>query len=54
MSFTSKQTAFIDAAVAYNETTVAVDFNAVTKIELTNIAESAGLKFPHWITRSYL
>ena len=51
MSFTSKQTAFIDAAVAYNETTVAVDFNAVTKIELTNIAESAGLKFPHWITR---
>ena len=51
MSFTSKQTAFIDAAVAYNETTVAVDFDAVTKIELTNIAESAGLKFPHWITR---
>ena len=51
MSFTSKQTAFIDAAVAYNETTVAVDFDAVTKIELTNIAESAGLKFPHWLTR---
>ena len=51
MSFTSKQTAFIDAAVAYTETTVAVAFDAVTKIELTNIAESAGLKFPHWLTR---
>jgi len=51
MSFTSKQTAFIDAAVSYNETTVAVDFDSVSKIELTNIAESAGLKFPHWLTR---
>ena len=51
MSFTSKQTAFIDAAVSYNETQISVDFDSVSKIELTNIAESAGLKFPHWITR---
>ena len=51
MSFTSKQTAFIDAAVSYNETQISVDFDSVSKIELTNIAEFAGLKFPHWITR---
>ena len=51
MSFTSKQTAFIDAAVSYNETQISVDFDSVSKIELTNIAEYADLKFPHWITR---
>ena len=36
MSFTSKQTAFIDAAVSYNETQISVDFDSVSKIELTN------------------
>jgi MoxR-like ATPase len=51
MSFTSKQTAFIDAAVSYNETQISVDFDSVSKIELTNIADFAGLKFPHWLTR---
>jgi len=51
MSFTSKQSAFIDAAVKYDATIVAVDLNMVSKIDLQNIADSAGLKFPHWITR---
>jgi hypothetical protein len=51
MSFTSKQSAFIDAAVKYDATMVAVDLNMVSKIDLQNIADSAGLKFPHWITR---
>ena len=51
MSFTSKQSAFINAAVSYNENVVAVDFNSVNKTDLTNIAASADLKFPHWLTR---
>jgi len=51
MSFTSKQTAFINAAVSYNENVVAIDFNSVNKTDLTNIAASADLKFPHWLTR---
>ena len=51
MSFTSKQSAFINAAVSYNENVVAIDFNSVSKTDLTNIASSADLKFPHWITR---
>ena len=51
MSFTSKQSAFINAAVSYNENVVAIDFNSVSKTDLTNIAASADLKFPHWITR---
>ena len=51
MSFTSKQSAFINAAVSYNENVVAIDFNSVNKTDLTNIAASADLKFPHWITR---
>ena len=51
MSFTSKQSAFINAAVSYNENVVAIDFNSVSKIDLTNIANSADLKFPHWLTR---
>jgi len=51
MSFTSKQTAFINAAVSYNENVVAIDFNSVNKTDLTNIANSADLKFPHWLTR---
>ena len=51
MSFTNKQSAFINAAVSYNENVVAIDFNSVSKIDLTNIANSADLKFPHWLTR---
>ena len=51
MSLTAKQTAFVNAAVKYNETMVAIDLNSVNKTDLTNIADSAGLKFPHWITR---
>ena len=51
MSFTSKQTAFIGAARVYDENVVAIDLNSVSKIDLQNIADSAGLKFPHWITR---
>jgi len=51
MSFTSKQIAFINAAVSYNENVVAIDFNSVNKTDLTNIAASADLKFPHWLTR---
>ena len=51
MTFTNKQIAFINAAVSYNENVVAIDFNSVSKIDLTNIANSADLKFPHWLTR---
>ena len=51
MSFTKKQSSFINAAIKYNESVVAIDFDSVSKIDLQNIADSAGLKFPHWITR---
>jgi len=51
MSFTKKQTSFINAAIKYNEEIVAIDFEAVNKIDLGNIADFAGMKFPHWITR---
>ena len=51
MSFTSKQMAFIDAARVYDENVVAIDLNSVSKTDLTNIANSANLKFPHWLTR---
>ena len=47
----AKREAFIDAAIKYNESVVAIDLDSVTKTDLHNIAESAGLKFPHWITR---
>ena len=47
----AKREAFIDAAIKYNESVVAIDFDSVSKIDLQNIADSAGLKFPHWITR---
>jgi len=43
--------AFIGAARVYDENVVAIDLNSVSKIDLQNIADSAGLKFPHWITR---
>ena len=51
MSFTNKQIAFIDAAVKYNETVVAVDLGSVNKTDLQNIANFADMKFPHFITR---
>ena len=51
MSFTSKQIAFIDAAVKYNETMVAIDLGSVNKTDLQNIANFADMKFPHFITR---
>ena len=47
----AKREAFVDAAIKYNESVVAIDFDSVSKIDLQNIADSAGLKFPHWITR---
>ena len=47
MSLTSKQTAFVNAAKSYE----GIDINSVNKTELQSIADSAGLKFPHWITR---
>ena len=51
MSFSKKQIAFIDAAVKYNETMVAIDLGSVSKIDLQNIANFADMKFPHFITR---
>ena len=47
----AKREAFVSAAIKYNESVVAIDLDSVSKIDLHNIAESAGLKFPHWITR---
>ena len=47
----AKREAFVSAAIKYNESVVAIDFESVSKIDLQNIADSAGLKFPHWITR---
>ena len=43
MSYTAKQKSFIDAAINYNDTVVAIDFDSVNKTDLHNIAESAGL-----------
>ena len=47
MSLTAKQNAFVNAAKSYE----GIDINSVNKTELQSIADSAGLKFPHWITR---
>ena len=47
----AKREAFVSAAIKYNESVVAIDLDSVSKIDLQNIADSAGLKFPHWITR---
>ena len=43
----NKRTAFVNAAKSYE----GVDINSVNKDDLQKIADSAGLKFPHWITR---
>ena len=47
MSLNAKRTAFVNAAKSYE----GIDINSVNKTDLQNIADSAGLKFPHWITR---
>ena len=50
MSFTSKQEMFRSAAISWAEK-FSKDLSRVDKDDLTVIADSAGLKFPHWITR---
>ena len=50
MSFTSKQEMFRTAAISWAEK-FSKDLSRVDKDDLTAIADSAGLKFPHWITR---
>ena len=47
MSLNAKRTAFVNAAKSYE----GIDINSVNKTELQSIADSARLKFPHWITR---
>ena len=50
MSYTAKQQAFIDSAKSWADNH-GKDLTSVTKTDLTDIADSGGLKFPHWITR---
>jgi hypothetical protein len=50
MSFTSKQTAFIGAAVVWSDK-YSKDLSSVNKIQLQEIADECGMKFPHFITR---
>ena len=50
-NFTNKQSNFITAALAYSNTNVGIDLNNLTKDKLQSIADSAGMAFPHWITR---
>ena len=50
MSYTSKQEMFRTAAVSWAEK-FSKNLSFVDKDDLTVIADSAGLKFPHWITR---
>ena len=50
MSFTSKQTDFLTAATAWAET-FGKDLGRMTKRDLQDVADSAKMKFPHWITR---
>ena len=50
MSFTKKQDMFRSAAITWaaeNNKNLSV----VTKSDLTEIATSVGMSFPHWITR---
>ena len=55
MSFTSKQKLFVDATKKYmveHGELISDDLGRdFTKDELQTIADTAGLKFPHWITR---
>ena len=50
MSFTSKQKLFVEAASEFAEKH-SKDLSKVDKHDLQSIANQAGLKFPHWITR---
>ena len=50
MSFTEKQKSFINAAVKYDASVFPLDLDKVKKMDLQNIADFAGLEFPHWLT----
>ena len=50
MSFTKKQDMFRTAAVTWSHENNK-DLSSVNKTDLSEIADSAGLAFPHWITR---
>ena len=50
MSFTKKQREFLSAALTWGEKK-SLPLSKLDKKDLQAIADSAGLKFPHWITR---
>ena len=50
MSFTKKEDMFRTAAVTWSHE-INKDLCSVNKTDLSEIADSAGLAFPHWITR---
>ena len=50
MGFTSKQSNFLTAATSWAET-FGKDLGRMTKRDLQDVADSAKMKFPHWITR---
>ena len=50
MGFTSKQSDFLTAATSWAET-FGKDLGRMTKRDLQDVADSAKMKFPHWITR---
>ena len=50
MAFTKKQNLFRSAAVSWAEK-FSKDLSKVDKHDLATIADNAGMKFPHWITR---
>jgi len=50
MAFTKKQDLFRSAAVSWAEK-FSKDLSKVDKHDLSAIADNAGMKFPHWITR---
>ena len=50
MSFSNKQLAFIGAAAVWSDK-YSKDLSSVSKIQLQEIADECGMKFPHFITR---
>ena len=50
MIFTNKEKSFINAAIKYDASVDTLDLDKVKKIDLQNIADFAGLEFPHWLT----
>ena len=50
MGFTSKQSNFLTAATSWADT-FGKDLGRMTKRDLQDVADSAKMKFPHWITR---